>query len=52
MKTLQMHILKLGIASNTKEEEMKCYNEAIRIYNKCNIENKTTARAYFNIGNY
>ena len=41
----------LGCLSNTKEEEIKYYNESIMIYNKCNIENEKTALAYFCLGN-
>ena len=40
----------LGLASNTKEEQRKCYNEAIKIYKRCKIENASTALAYYNLG--
>ena len=40
----------LGLANDTKEEQIKCYKEAIRIYKQCNIENAETAHAYYNLG--
>ena len=40
----------MGIASDAREEKTKFYNEAIRIYNKCNIENENSAITYFKLG--